>query len=372
MSFHRSVLLLALCAAAAAQQPGGGPIDEKPAPPSTPSRWFSQTSRTITPEAGSRLVVAQFPFRSPLAERVEWREFAASCACSHLEFVLGDRRYWLKPKPRELVQLVGEGEEVRRVPVDAVPVLAGEAGTVEVHIEMKDSVKRGVQVDIHTGDAEEPHVRLSVAVEQVADFVVTPAEVMLGDMTPTEQREFSVTVTSPTHKDFAVEAADQGLPGFRVRCEKALQQGIATWTIRGSYGPIASGKGGGGLLKFRTDVPSTPMFTVPVRANVAEPVEVTPGFVAFGTIRQADGKTVRVRFHANDGTDLQASAAALENLTVPAEGVQSTIAKDGKDVVVDLVVPAGALRGLLRGDLVVTLNHAAVAQKRVLFNGFVR
>jgi hypothetical protein len=46
--------------------------------------------------------------------------------------------------------------------------------------------------------------------------------------------------------------------------------------------------------------------------------------------------------------------------------------QEGAKLVVEILVDAKAPKGLIRGDLVVTLDRAALKEQRVLFNGFVR
>lgn len=45
---------------------------------------------------------------------------------------------------------------------------------------------------------------------------------------------------------------------------------------------------------------------------------------------------------------------------------------DGDNLVVHLHIKDGAPGGLLKGELVVELNHPVVKEKRILFNGYVR
>ena len=50
----------------------------------------------------------------------------------------------------------------------------------------------------------------------------------------------------------------------------------------------------------------------------------------------------------------------------------ATQRKDGNKLIVDLTVAGNAPTGLVKGELVVKLNHPLIKEKRIVFNGFVR
>ncbi len=160
--------------------------------------------------------------------------------------------------------------------------------------------------------------------------------------------------------------------GVTAQCTKTVNNGLALWSIRGSYGPFQAGGGGAVQLKFGTSIPGESGFNLRIAARVAAAVEMTPGFLTIGRVDPKVGAKGLVRFHANDDSDLHAVAVKLANVTPDGAKVEATARKDGKDVVIDLVVPAGVPNGLLRGDLLVELDHATSKSFKVLFNGFVR
>ena len=387
--YFRQPLLLSLLAASLLAQ-GSSPQEPKPKNPQvqnpppkatqvfpavTPNSWFAKVQQSVVVEDGTGIAVGRFPFQNPKDGDIEWREFGASCACSHLEFVVGDRHYWLKPKPRELVQLVAKAgsTEVERVPVDFIPVHGGERGSVEVHVELTASIpKKSVSIDIHTTDAELPQMRLQVDASHGDALVLTPPEVELGAVLPGEVREFAVEVHASGRKDFTLEPPTQLPAGIHVECSKATSNNISVWTIRGTYGPYEAGKGGAATLKFSTNLKEQTSVDLRVNGVVALPVSVWPGFLTMGRIDPTAEKRMQVRFHANDGTDLEATKVTFANLSPQAAKVESKVTKDGKDVLVEVVVPIGATVGLLRGDLLVELNHPKASSFKVLFNGFVR
>lgn len=370
MTTKSLLLILALASALTAQ---GGPDGKRPeAGAGSGDDWFAVRNKVIEIDGAERHVFAEFAFANPRDHDVVWRDFTASCACSHLEFRIGDRHYWMKPKPREFVQLVaaGDGEAPRRIPVDSITIHPQESGTVEIHVDVhgKD-LKKTIQVDIHSTDERAPMTRLQYDLAGVAAIVVTPPHIDLGLVSPMETREFEFEVHAAAQKDFDIHRPEVLPPGITVELNKVLSNDVAVWRVRGTYGPVKTGQGG--LLKFATNLASQTSFTVSVTATVAQPIAITPGFLSLGLIRMREGKTAEIRFHANDGADLQAVRVSLEELSPAAKNVAYKARKDGKDLVVEIVVPADQPAGLVRGDLVVELDHAAKTQ-RVLFSGYVR
>ncbi|MCA8948724.1 MAG: hypothetical protein KDE27_04435 [Planctomycetes bacterium] len=360
-----AILLLPALLAAQAKSPE----------PAGRSEWFATLHHTISGDEGGELVHGDFAFRNPRATAIEWRNFEASCACSHLEVTVGSHRYWLKPKPRELVELVpkGDGEEVERRPVDAIPVPAGAEGTVEVHVDLHGRPgKKAVSVDIHSTDTAEPQVRLHLEIARAESIVITPPSIDLGMLAPTEQREFTFEVRCPSQKDFKIEIPGELPAGFTIEPTKVVEKGLTVWKVRGTYGPNPSGRGQGGTLKFATDVAAMSSFSVRIDAEVALPVAVTPGFLPIGRVDPAAGATAKVVLHANDGSDLNVLSVELAGVSPKTVALETRVTKSGKDVVVEIVVPKGVPRGLLKGELQVELDHANAPQHKVLFNAFVR
>jgi hypothetical protein len=115
------------------------------------------------------------------------------------------------------------------------------------------------------------------------------------------------------------------------------------------------------------------VITVRISAAILGPLEVKPGtFLTLGMIRKGQKRVEKVTFEPNDDSDLDATSIRLENLTMDPKFVTATKSKDGKKLIVELEISSDAPTGLLRGDLVVDLNHPAVPSRKILFNGFVR
>ncbi len=108
-------------------------------------------------------------------------------------------------------------------------------------------------------------------------------------------------------------------------------------------------------------------------AFVQGPLEVKPGgFLSLGMIPK--GKTVKKElvFEPNDGTKLEMTGYRVEKGSVGKEMLTVTAKKDGDKLVVSIEVSDKAPQGLLKGDLIVELNHPLMKEKKIIFNGFVR
>ena len=130
---------------------------------------------------------------------------------------------------------------------------------------------------------------------------------------------------------------------------------------------------GGGVLKFHTDVQGGATFNVRVMAFVQGPLEVKPGsFLTLGLIRKGTTLKKEIAFEPNDDAKLATTEMKFEKMTMAEEFVTVTSRQEGNKVIVELAVSDKAPAGLLKGDLVVGLNHPLVKEKRIMFNGFVR
>lgn len=379
MRFSSLVLLAA--GLLPAQQPQGSarPPEAAPKPGSEAgqgSTWFPIVQKDLGTYFHQEEAKGTFPFKNPSDQPIEWRSLTPSCTCSRATIRIGDRTYEMSGKPNAgalfRVKKTAAGEERERI--NLIQVDGGEEGELEVHMDMSGVTGiKSASLDIHTTDPETPMMQLKFSATGAQMFVLSPPEVNFNTMTWNESREFTVQVTSPIQKDFNIVRMDAVSDDFKVKYDKALNNGVATWTVSGTYGPLASETGGGGVLKFYTDVPGSASFQIRVQAFVKGPLEIKPGsFLILGMIRQGTAKSEKVVFEPNDGTDLQVAKITFEKLTVPAEFVTAKTSKDGKNLVVELEIAKGCPAGLLRGDMVVELNHPAIKMKRILFNGYVR
>ena len=338
--------------------------------------WFPVTDLDLGTFFGHEEAVGPFHFKNPKNKAVDWKNLTGSCTCTKAVIKLGERRYELVSKPeKQLVRVTknASGAEVREV-VQQLTVEAGEEGTVEVHMEMHGVTgPRQASLDIHTTDENLPQIKLKWHATGAQMFVVSPAEVNLNKMTWNDTKEFTVTVTSPLQRDFNIKRMDDAGKGFDVTWEKSMNGDQATWTIHGKYGPIDGEAAGGGVLKFYSDIQGETSFLVRVMAFVQGPLEVKPGgFLPLGQIKKGVELKKEIVFEPNDGTILKATKLSFDKLSMAEEFVSVSQRNDGGKLILELVISAQAPQGLMKGDLVVELDHPLVKEKRIMFNGFVR
>jgi hypothetical protein len=358
----------------AAPQPGTAP---RPATPSSGGNtWFPVTIQDLGTFFGTGDAVGTFKFKNPTDKPVEWKNLSNSCQCSRSEIRIGDRIYSLsgKPKPNILTRVAkGKSGSDQQEVVTQITIGPNEEGEVECHLDMQQiQGPKQASLEIHCTDPAMPHLKLQFSATGAQLFSVAPAEVNLNKMTWAESREFTVTVTSPLHKDWNILRMDDH-KAFTASWEKSVTNGVTSWTIKGKYGPVNEEIGGGGQLKFFTDVRGESTFNVRVVAMVQGPLEVKPGcFLVLGLVRKGTQLKKEIVFEPNDGSTLEAKSFRFEKMELGSEFVTASQHKDGNKLVVELAIADNAPTGLLKGDLVVELNHPLVKEKRIMFNGFVR
>jgi hypothetical protein len=347
-----------------------------PPPPSGGNSWFAVTHQDLGTYFGQGEAVGVFKFKNPTDKTVDWRNLHGSCQCAKATVRVGGRTYELVQKPSpslsRITKVPGQPDQIERV--QQIAIDAGQEGEVEVHLDMNGITgPKQASVDVHTTDPALPQFKLNFVATGAQLFAISPSEVNLNKMTWSETREFTVTVTSPQQKDWNITRMDDAGKVFSATWEKVLNGDNTSWVIKGKYGPVDGDTAGGGVLKFHTDVQGGATFNVRVLAFVQGPLEVKPGaFLTLGLIRKGSGLTREIVFEPNDGTQLAAAAVKFEKLTMSEEFVTVNTRQDGNKLVVQLVVSDKAPAGLLRGDLVVGLNHPLVKEKKIMFNGFVR
>ncbi len=338
--------------------------------------WFDVTNRDLGTYYGEGDAVGVFAFANPGDGVVEWSSLTPSCQCAMAVIRVEDRTYRLISKPSKqlvrVVQVPGQPEKLE--PVESITIGGHEKGEVEAHLDMNNITgPKQATLDIHSTDEKLPHTRLSFRATGAQLFSISPKEVNLNKMTWNETREFTVTVQSPLRPDWAIVGMDDAGEAFDVRWEKSTVGDHAVWTIHGTYGPVNADVGGGGVLRFRTDVNGGATFNVRVLAFVQGPLEAKPGgFLTLGLIRKGSETKKEVVFEPNDGVELEATRIEFQKMSMSSEFVTATTRKDGDKLIVELAVSADAPKGLVKGDMVVHLNHPVVQEKRIMFNGFVR
>lgn len=391
MSICRFAVVVALAVAVLAAQDARPdskevkPEGARPAPIApTPGRpgvggnsWFTTTHQDLGTFYGHGEGVGIFKFRNPNNVAIEWRNLTGSCQCAKAVVRVSGRTYELSSKPTpnvlsRVTKVPGQPDRIERV--QQITIEPGAEGEVEVHLDMTQvQGPKQATLDAHTTDPALPQWKLSFSATGAKLFNVSPADVQLNKMNWNEVREFTVTVSSGMQKDWTITRMEDA-PQFEVSWERLpAANGATSWLIKGKYGPVSGDTPGGGVLKFHTDVQGGATFTVPVAAMVQGPLEVKPGsFLTLGLVRKGVGVKREVVFEPTDGFQLAVTEMKFEKLQVPAEYVRATTRRDGNNLVVELTVSEDTPTGLLKGDLVVGLNHPLVKEKRIMFNGFVR
>lgn len=341
--------------------------------------WFSETNKDLGTYFGQGDATGIFKFKNPTNTTIEWRSLAGSCQCTRATIRVSGRTYELASKgnPNRLTRVTkvaGQPDQIETV--NQISIEAAAEGEVEVHMDMTNITgPKQAHLDVHTTDPALTQFKLNFHASGAQLFVVSPAEVQLNKMTWSETREFTVTVTSPQQKDWNITGLDEAGANkvLTATWEKAQNGGMTSFVIKGKYGPVDSESAGGGVLKFRTDVQGGQTFQVRVAAIVQGPLEIKPGqFLTLGLIRKGSELKKEVVIEPTDDFQLGATEIKFEKMSMGEEFVKATTRLDGKKVVVELAVSDKAPAGLLRGDMVVGLNHPQVKEKRIVFNGYVR
>lgn len=383
------LVLSALLAAGRAQEVKPDGQSQKPAPfapvapgapttklPAGPNTWFPVTNQDLGTYFGQGDAVGVFKFKNPNNTTIEWRALSGSCQCAKATVRVGGRTYELssKPTPNQLTRITkvpGQPDQIEKV--QQIAIEAGAEGEVEVHLDMNGITgPKQASLDVHTTDPALAQFKLNFHANGAQLFSIAPAEVNLNKMTWSESREFTVTVTSPLQKDWSITRMDDA-KSFAATWEKSVNGDVTSWVIKGKYGPVDGDSAGGGVLKFHTDVQGGATFNVRVMAFVQGPLEVKPGsFLTLGLIRKGTTLKKEIAFEPNDDAKLATTEMKFEKMTMAEEFVTVTSRQEGNKVIVELAVSDKAPAGLLKGDLVVGLNHPLVKEKRIMFNGFVR
>ncbi len=337
--------------------------------------WFQTTNQDFGTFYGQGDGVGVFKFKNPNATPVTWQTITGSCQCAKAIVRVGGRVYELSSKPTPTLTRVTKvpGQPDQTEKVQQIMIEGGAEGEVEVHLDMNGITgAKLASFDCHTTDPALPQIKLSFSATGAQLFTMSPADVQLNKMTWNEVREFTVTVNSSVQKDWNVTRMDEAKT-FDVTWEKVQNGDATSWLIKGKYGPVGSDSQGGGVLKFHTDVQGGATFNVRVVAMVQGPLEVKPGsFLSLGLVRKGTGLKREVVFEPTDGFQLASTEVRLEKLQVPAEFVTAKTRSDGNKLVLEFEISDKTPPGLIKGDIVVALNHPLVHEKRIMFNGFVR
>ena len=355
--------------------PQGVPTVKMPEDPSkyaaAAAKWFPVMDQTIEAGLGDKSVKGVFQFKNPRDVPVVWKNLTGSCTCSQADIHVGDRKYELRSKTKQLFQIQGPAPE-QAVVVDSIPVGPGEEGRVEIHVDVAHGPKvaKVVFLDMHSTDTEVPMARLQLRVGVLQVITVSPPDITLGLVGIGEERTFQTVVTSIA-KDFEVKSASPFPQGIHATWERVDKNGLISYVIRGTFKKDTTGDSNP-MLEFQTNVKEAPTFQVPVHASVRPAIETKPTFFAVGKVVHGKPGSAKVTFTSADGKGFDVKGMHIEGLNVDEKFVTLRSQKDGSTVVVELEIGADAPLGLIKGEVVVDFEHPLVKQKRILFNGFVR
>jgi len=342
--------------------------------------WFDRTRLQMGDHLKKEVVKGLFKFRNPHGVPVEWKAFSGSCQCAKAVIRVGKRKYSLTKAPvnNALHKIdLKNGVEVK-TKVESIIVHPGESGDVEVHMEMAgiQGVK-DASLQFATSDKKHPLMLLKWEAMGIKLFNIRPADFFLNDMKWEDEKSFRFTVTSSVKKDFKL-LDHEPLPSY-VKVKKkqlTLPDGTPAWEVSGTFGPKADPGSGGANIKFKTDLDNK-VVAMNVIANVLGPITITPGtFIPLGLIRRKKGAEREVTITPNGDFDLVIEKVEFQQLTIGREYLEVQHKKNGKNLVLSIKVLAGAEPGkravIVRGKILVHLNHPAVKIKNFSFNGILR
>ncbi|MCA8977640.1 MAG: hypothetical protein KDC98_23145, partial [Planctomycetes bacterium] len=221
-----------------------------------------------------------------------------------------------------------------------------------------------------TTDTKTPMMRLNLKATAVATFLLEPAETALGIVAAGEEHGFTVKVI-PRAADFAITGAKPFPTGVTATYRRIDDAKPPHWLVTGTFASSWPGNANADL-EFETNSKQAPIVTIKVHATVRLPVEAKPPFFSLGRVPLDKGGSARIALSRSDGKQLEVLGLRVEGAKDAAQFVTAHAFKAGSDLIVELVVAAGAPKGLLRGDVVIELDHPTVKERRINFNGFIR
>ena len=346
--------------------------------PAMGNDWFDRTRVDLGTFLSEETAVGRFAFKNPRDVDHKLSSIRPSCACSKAILTVGERRYEVgSSKVLYRLDTADDGGETK-VRVDHSQVAPGEEGESEVHMAMTGiKGRKEADLGLQTSDEELPMINLHWRATGATYFIIDPPEIHLNEMSWDDERTFEYTVSSPMKKDFNILGHEDLTKSMTVSYEKSMQDdGSAVWLVKGSYGPGASDRDNGGVIRLRTDIDDR-VVTTRVTAFLKGPLTMSPGgFIGLGHIKRNEGKDVEITLTPTGDFDLQATELVAERLRFKNEEqskfVRFTSHKDGKDLKVIIHIDKGMDPAYLSGVLKIHLNHPSVKMKEVMFNGFVR
>lgn len=371
-----AALLLGASAAAQDAEAPKAPIKTTQDAGAPPNDWVSDPEIDLGTHLEGEVARGSWSFRNPTGQPQSIKSFQPSCTCSKVVVRIGERSYRIENQPRPhtiyRVEVDKDGHENKEM-VESVPVGADEEGAVDVEIDLHNiNGRKEASATIHTSDEKNRVLTLKATAFATQFFQVSPPEVNLNKMGWQETRNFSVRIVSPIQKDFEITGHDTLPDHMELSYKKEMNGEQAVWVVDGTYGPGVDPKAGGGIINLRTDVQGKAV-QVRVVAWIEGPLNIRPGtFVPLGRIASGTGGEKEIEIEPTDDFDLQVVKIELKNLTVDEKFITVTPRKDGKVLKITIAVAPNAPRRLVRGDVLVYLNHPSLEVQEFQFNGFVR
>lgn len=346
-----------------------------------PNAWFKATKIDLGTYLEGETASGKFEFTNPTEETVRLSNLSPNCQCAKAKLYVGEREYWIEnqPAPQTIVRIEGEGKELKKTQVKHVAVAPGESGYVQIDMSLKGiKGRKEAYVSMRTTDPNMLVGTVTARATGLEYFRTTPRDINLNKMAWSETREWSFELASDVEADFEVTKVSTSADALKVTEQKKLERGgRAVWRISGTYGPDIDPRAGGGNVKVFTNLKDKrgAMMAKDMRiiAVITGPLTVRPGtFLPFGRIKRKEGASRVVEFEANDKFDLAVESVELANLSVDEKFVSVETTKEEGILKVEIKVHPDAPRGLARGDVTVKLNHPAIPEKALQFNGFVR
>ena len=387
--------VLCLVAGLAAQEPPpppepprgveGQPPTRPPEPPPVQrletgkgNTWFEHTNLWMGDFLNKEEVKGEFPFENPTGKVITWRDLSGSCQCVRAEIFVGKRKFELRKKPidNSLFQIEKDdaGKEVARR-VTELQVQPGEKGKVVVHMEIgKLQGFKEATLQITSDDPDMKQAILRWQARGVELFTITPRDVFLNNMQWKDQKKFSFVVSSSVNPKFKLLDHDKLPPYVTVSKTQITQpDGTPAWKVEGTFGPKADPGAGGATIKFKTDWEDKEV-VMTVVAQVTGPITVMPGsFLSFKKIRRGEGSEQKVTFTPNGDFELNMTNVEFPKLNFDQKYITAIADHVGKDLIVTVKI-SPEIKGtvLLRGSMIVHLDHPAAKRVKFDFNGILR
>lgn len=364
----------------------GRPGDQRPPQPrpirqvitGTPNKWFDRTKLFMGEFLDKERVSGKFSFKHPGGGPVSFKNLQGSCQCAQAVITVGTRVYELTKKPvansLHRVDKDADGKVVRKR-ITHLNIEPGESGTIEVHMEMGGlQGYKDASLAITTTDPAMKQVTLAWQAKGVKLFSITPNDVFLNNMKWGDTRKFTFIVESEINPDFKL-LDPEDLPPYVKLTKKIIDRpnGKKAWKVEGTFGPNADPKSGGAALKFKTDWKGREV-QLNVIATITGPVSIDPGtFISFGKIRKGEGSERKITITPNGDFKIEATKIEFQDTTLDAKYISATAVQDGKNLVVTVKIAKEAEGAfLVRGKMILHLNHPAIGTKKFNFNGILR